>query len=82
VNGQKVDIPSYLVKAGDTIAVRERSRNLRLIKESVEGAKSRGVPEWLELDPEALSGRVKSLPSRDQIDVQVQEHLIVEHYSR
>ena len=82
VNGQKVDIPSYLVNEGDQIAVRERSRNLQAIKESVEAAKSRGVPDWLELDAEALSGRVKSLPSRDQIDVQVQEHLIVEHYSR
>ncbi len=82
VNGQKVDIPSYLVKEGDTISVRERSRNLSAIKESVEAAKSRGVSEWLELDAEALVGKVKSLPSRDQIDVQVEEHLIVEHYSR
>ena len=82
VNGHKVDIPSYQVKAGDTIAVRENSRNVALIKESVEAAASRGVPEWLELNPEALSGRVKSLPTREQIDVQIQEHLIVEHYSR
>ena len=82
VNGKKVDIPSYLVKPGDTIAVRERSRNVRLIKESLEAAKSRGVVEWLELDAENMTGRVKSLPSRDQIDVQVEEHLIVEHYSR
>lgn len=82
VNGNKVDIPSYLVKEGDTISVRERSRNLSLIKESVEAAKSRGVPDWLELDAEALSGRVKALPTRDQIDVQVEEHLIVEYYSR
>ena len=81
VNGHKVDIPSYQVKAGDTIAVRENSRNVALIKESVEAAASRGVPEWLELNPEALSGRVKSLPTREQIDVQIQEHLIVEHYS-
>lgn len=82
VNGQKVDIPSYLVKEGDVISVRERSRNVNVIKESVEATKGRGVPEWLELDAEALVGKVKSLPSRDQIDVQVQEHLIVEHYSR
>ena len=82
VNGKKVDIPSYLVKPGDTIAVRERSRNVRLIKESLEASKSRGVVEWLELDAENMTGRVKSLPSRDQIDVQVEEHLIVEHYSR
>lgn len=82
VNGHKVDIPSYLVKPGDVIAVREGSRNLNLIKESVEAATSRGVPDWLELNAEALSGTVKSLPARDQIDVKVQEHLIVEHYSR
>lgn len=82
VNGQKVDIPSYLVKEGDVISVRERSRGLKAIKESVEAAKSRGVSEWLELDAEALVGKVNSLPSRDQIDVQVEEHLIVEHYSR
>jgi len=82
VNGQKVDIPSYLVKAGDVIAVRENSRNVALIKETVEAAASRGVPEWLELNAEALSGAVKALPTREQIDVQVQEHLIVEHYSR
>lgn len=82
VNGQKVDIPSYLVKAGDVVAVRENSRNVSLIKETVEAAAGRGVPEWLELNPEALSGVIKSLPTREQIDVQVQEHLIVEHYSR
>lgn len=82
VNGKKVNIPSYLVKEGDTITVRERSRNLPVIKESVEAAKSRGVPEWLELDAEALSGTVKALPTRDQIDVPVEEQLIVEYYSR
>lgn len=82
VNGQKVDIPSYQVKAGDVISVRERSRNVGLIKESVEAAASRGLPEWLELDAEALSGTVKSLPSREQVDVKVEEHLIVEFYSR
>lgn len=82
VNGQKVDIPSYHVKPGDVISVRERSRTLSLIKESVEAAQSRGVPSWLELNAEALSGTVKHLPARAEIDVQVQEHLIVEHYSR
>jgi len=82
VNGRKVDIPSYPVKVGDVVAVREGSRNVALIKESVEAAKSRGVPEWLELNAEGLSGVVKSLPTREQIDVRVQEHLIVEHYSR
>ncbi len=82
VNGHKVDIPSYHVKPGDVISVRERSRTLDLIKASVEAAQSRGVPSWLELNAEALSGTVKHLPTRAEIDVQVQEHLIVEHYSR
>lgn len=82
VNGQKVDIPSYLVKEGDEITVQEKSRSLARIKESVEAAASRGIAPWLELNGEALAGTVKSLPTRDQIDVQVQEHLIVEHYSR
>lgn len=80
VNDQKVDIPSYQVKAGDTIAVREKSRNIPLVRGSVEA--SRGLPEWLELNGETLTGRVLALPRRDQIDVNIQEHLIVEHYSR
>lgn len=82
VNGQKVDIPSALVRAGDVISVREGSRQIAMIKESLQAAASRGVAPWLELDAEAMTGTVKNLPSRDQIDVQVQEHLIVEHYSR
>ncbi len=82
VNGRKVDIPSAQVQPGDVIAVREKSRQIPMIKESVEAATSRGLPAWLELDAEAMRGTVKSLPTRDQIDVQVQEHLIVEHYSR
>jgi len=82
VNGKKMDIPSAWVKVGDVIAVRERSRNIAMIKESVQAAQSRGVPDWLELDADGLKGTVKSLPTREQIDVRVQEHLIVEHYSR
>lgn len=82
VNGKKMDIPSARVKVGDVIAVRERSRNIAMIKESVQAAQSRGVPDWLELDADGLKGTVKSLPTREQIDVRVQEHLIVEHYSR
>lgn len=82
VNDQKVDIPSYQVKAGDTIEVREKSRNMPLIRSSAEASVSRGLPEWLELNGETLVGRVLALPRRDQIDVNIQEHLIVEHYSR
>src|SRR5690606_19510631 len=82
VNGRKVDIPSAQVRPGDVIEVREKSRQIPMIKESLEAATSRGLPASLELDAEAMRGTVKRLPTRDQIDVQVQEHLIVEHYPR
>ncbi|MDI9451588.1 MAG: 30S ribosomal protein S4 [Limnochordia bacterium] len=81
VNGHKVDIPSYEVKAGDVITVRESSRNLDLVKMNVEAASERALPEWLEFDPEKLEGRVKAVPTRAQIDVPVEEHLVVEYYS-
>ncbi|MEW6725152.1 MAG: 30S ribosomal protein S4 [Bacillota bacterium] len=82
VNGRKVDIPSYQVREGEVIAVREKSRGLNRIKELVEGAGGRVVPAWLEFDPEKMSGRVMRLPTREEIDITVQEHLIVEMYSR
>src|SRR5690625_4554109 len=82
VNDQKVDIASYQVKEGDTVSIREKSRNMPLVRGSVEASQSRGVPEWLELDVETLTGRVLALPQRDQIDVNIQDHLIVEHYAR
>lgn len=81
VNGRKVSIPSYSVKAGDELAVREKSRNIPGLRNHAEAATSQ-VPEWLEMNPETLTGRVIALPRRDQIDVNIQEHLIVEHYSR
>lgn len=81
VNDRKVDIPSYQVKAGDVITVREKSRNIPGLREGVEAARTT-VPEWLEMNVETLTGRVNALPRRDQIDVNIQEHLIVEHYSR
>lgn len=82
VNGRKVDIPSYLVKPGDVIAIRERSRELDLIKANVEAAQQRGVPGWLSFSPETVSGEVLELPRREQIDLDVEEHLVVEYYSR
>lgn len=82
VNGKKVDIPSYLVKVGDVIAVRESSRSLDVIKENVEASSGRALPEWLEFDADKLEGQVKAVPKRDQIDIPVQEYLIVEYYSR
>jgi small subunit ribosomal protein S4 len=81
VNGKKVDIPSFQVKAGDVIAVRESSRNKAHFAELKESA-PRGVPSWLEVDREQLRGTVLRLPTREDIDVPVQEHLVVELYSR
>ena len=76
VNGQKVDIPSYLVKPGDVIAVREKS------KEIVETNANRVVPKWLSMDKNTLTGKVITLAARDDIDYEVEEHLIVELYSK
>jgi len=80
VNGEKVDIPSYLVKAGDVIAVRENKKDNETIKANVETA--RPVPAWLELNNETLSGKVVRLASREDVDIAIEEHLIVELYSK
>ena len=82
VNGQKVDIPSYLVKPGDVIAVREKSKNSVRIKEIVETNANRFVPKWLSMDKNTLTGKVITLAARDDIDYEVEEHLIVELYSK
>lgn len=82
VNGRKVDIPSYLVKAGDTIAIGEGSRDKTLIKENIEVAASRTIPEWLQFDAERQEGRILALPNREQIEVPVKEQLVVEFYAR
>lgn len=81
VNGRKVNIPSYLVREGDVVAVRESSREHKRIKE-LAAAAPRTVPAWLSVDHEALRGTVLRLPNRDEIDTPVQEQLIVEYYSR
>ena len=82
VNGKAVNIPSYLVKAGDVIEIREKSRSLQRYKDIVEVTGGRLVPDWLDQDIEGLKGTVKSLPSREVIDVPVDEMLIVELYSK
>ncbi|MBO5372218.1 MAG: 30S ribosomal protein S4, partial [Lachnospiraceae bacterium] len=82
VNGKCVNIPSYLVKAGDVIEIREKSKGLQRFKDILEVTGGRLVPEWLDVDQESLKGTVKELPSRDQIDVPVDEMLIVELYSK
>ena len=81
VNGKKVDIPSYSLKAGDTVAVREGSRANTTIIHATEEVKGRGVPEWLSLEAE-MGGKVVSMPTRAQINLPVQEQLIVELYSK
>lgn len=81
VNGRKVNIPSYLVREGDVIAVRESSRDHSRIKELLAGA-GRTIPAWLSVEPEALRGTVVRMATREEIDAPVQEHLIVELYSR
>jgi len=82
VNGRKVDVPSYRLRPGDVVGVREGSKDVALIRDNVAASGGRGVPSWLELAPERLEGRVLAVPSRDQIDAPVHEHLVVEHYSR
>ena len=82
VNGKKLNIPSYLVKVGDTIDVAEKGRKSNRFKEILDVTGSKVVPQWLEVDQENLKGKVVALPSREDIDLNVQEHLIVELYSR
>ena len=82
VNGKKVNIPSYVVKAGDVIEIDEKHKNSQRMKDVVEVAGGRLVPEWLDVDTEKLQGTVKELPSREMIDVPVDEMLIVELYSK
>ncbi len=83
VNGKKVNIPSYLTKVGDVIAVKEASKNEECFKQIVETTENgRPVPTWLEADLQNRNGKVVALPSRDEIDLSVQEHLIVELYSK
>ena len=82
VNGKCVNIPSYLVKAGDEIEIREKSKGIQRFKDIVEVTGGRLGPEWLDVDAENLKGIVKEAPSRDQIDVPVNEMLIVELYSK
>lgn len=82
VNRTKVNIPSCLVKPGDVIEVKEKSKKIVRILEALEGVARRGVPQWLDLDKEQLKGNVKTLPAREDITIPLQEKLIVELYSK
>ena len=82
VNGKKVDIPSYAVKMGDEVRVREASAKSAVVAHAIDEVKGRGVPEWLQVDAGNTLGRVLSIPTREQINLPVQEQLIVELYSK
>ena len=82
VNGRKVDIPSFQVKAGDVVGVRERSRKLVVVQNALEARRGQGVPEWMEMNTERMAGRVRSIPTRASIPVPINEQLIVELYSK
>ena len=82
VNGKRVDVPSYRVKAGDVVSVHPKATDLLVIKSALISNESVAVPAWLEVDIEKLSGNVIALPTRDQIDLDIQEQLIVELYSK
>jgi small subunit ribosomal protein S4 len=82
LNGRKVNIPSILVKTGDVIELKEKSRKITRITDSLDGVVRRGIPQWLELDKDAFKGVLKSLPVREDITTPIQEQLIVELYSK
>ena len=82
VNGRRMDVPSYIVRTGDTIAVRERSQALAYFKDAAKGLGRKRQPGWLTLDPKTLEGRVVAMPARSDVDVTLQEQLVVEYYSR
>ncbi len=82
VNGKKVNIPSYTVRAGDVVSVKDPSRQIGRVLSAMEGAQRRGVPDWAEVDRETYSGRIKVLPSRGDITMPINEKLIVELYSK
>ena len=82
INGKKVNIPSYTVRAGDVVSVKEPSRQLVRVQSAMEGAQRRGVPDWAEVDREACSGRIKILPTRGDVTMPINEKLIVELYSK
>jgi small subunit ribosomal protein S4 len=82
VNGKRVNIPSYFVRVGDVISVREQSRQMARILTAMDAVQRRGVPEWAELDRDNCSGRIKILPTRSDITMPINEKLIVELYSK
>jgi small subunit ribosomal protein S4 len=82
VNGKKVNVPSYQIKIGDEVTVREKSKKVQAIGDALEAVVRRGVPQWLETDKDQMKGTVKNFPVRDDLTMPMQEQLIVELYSK
>jgi small subunit ribosomal protein S4 len=82
VNGKKVDIPSYQLKAGDIVIIREKSRKMQVFTDSLEGVVRRSMPQWLDLEKENFKGTIRNIPVREDITMPIQENQIVELYSR
>jgi len=82
INGKKVNIPSYLIKIGDVVEIREKSRKIQVLEDALAAVVRRGIPQWLDLEKETMKGMVKEFPSREDITTPIQEQLIVELYSK
>lgn len=82
INGKKVNIPSYMVRVGDVVEVREKSQKVQVIEDSMDAVVRRGIPQWIELEKDKFKGSVKALPVREDITMPIQEQLIVELYSK
>jgi small subunit ribosomal protein S4 len=82
INGKKVNIPSYLIKIGDVVEVREKSRKIQTLENALDAVVRRGIPQWLDLEKETMKGMVKEFPSREDLTTPIQEQLIVELYSK
>jgi small subunit ribosomal protein S4 len=82
VNGKRVDIPSFILKTGDTVEVREKSKKIQAFQDSLDAVVRRGVPQWLDLEKDNMKGMVKNPPIREDLTMPIQEQLIVELYSK
>jgi small subunit ribosomal protein S4 len=82
VNGKRVDIASFVVKIGDTIEVREKSKKIQAFQDSLDAVVRRGIPQWLDLEKDSMKGMVKNFPAREDLTMPIQEQLIVELYSK
>jgi small subunit ribosomal protein S4 len=82
VNGKRADVPSFIVKVGDTIEVREKSKKIQALQDSLDAVVRRGVPQWLDLEKDSMKGVIKGFPLREDLTMPMQEQLIVELYSK